>query len=268
MTDEVLAMKQYDAYLFDLDGTIYRGSRVIPEALRFVRYLKQESIPFLYVTNNSSLPPERVAERLTAMGLPTQAQDVYTSSMATAAFLKQQLAPAAPLYVIGETGLITALEQAGFTFAEDQPQAVVVGIDRTFNYDKLAVASRAIRRGALFVATNGDAALPTENGLVPGNGALVAAVRVASGAQPIVVGKPNRWIIDFALQHLGAERERTLLVGDNLHTDIEAAANSGLDSLLVLTGYSTAADVEQHPVKPTYLADNLWEWHKHAQSIR
>lgn len=253
-------MKSYDAYLIDLDGTIYRGGRAIPEAVRFVRYLQREQIPYLYVTNNASLPPEKVAERLTAMGLAARKEDVYTSSMAAAAFLQQQLAPAASLYVIGETGLVTALQQAGFTFDEEQPQAVVVGIDRSFNYDKLARAAGAIRDGSLFVATNEDAALPTESGFAPGNGALVAAVRVASGVDPIVIGKPNRWIVDFALQRLGAKRERTLLVGDNLHTDIEAAANSGLDSLLVLTGYSTASDVEQHPVQPTYVARNLWEW--------
>ncbi|UFJ39676.1 TIGR01457 family HAD-type hydrolase [Brevibacillus humidisoli] len=253
-------MKQYEAFLLDLDGTIYRGSQVIPEAVRFVQALKREQIPFLYLTNNSSATPQVIAERLTAMGLPTTEKEVYTSSLATAAFLRQRLAPGTPLYIIGEAGLRTALEQADFVVDDQQPQAVVIGIDRTFSYDKLAVASRAIRQGALFVATNGDAALPTERGLAPGNGSLVAAIRVASGVEPIVIGKPNKWVVDFALQRLGTKRERTLVVGDNLHTDIEAAANSGMDSLLVLTGFSTIDDAHEHPVRPTYTASDLWSW--------
>ncbi|MBO8163379.1 MAG: TIGR01457 family HAD-type hydrolase [Brevibacillus sp.] len=253
-------MKDYEAYLLDLDGTIYRGSRVIPEAVRFVQALRQEQIPFLYLTNNSSATPQEVAARLTGMGLPTEANEVCTSSMAAAAFLQQQLPPGSSLYVIGEDGLCAALTAAGFVLDPKEPQAVVIGIDRAFTYEKLKVASQAIRSGALFVATNADAALPCENGLLPGNGALVAAVRTASGCEPIVIGKPHKWIVDYALKRLGTSSAQTLIVGDNLNTDIEAGHNSGMDSLLVLTGYATAADARQAAIKPTYVAPDLWSW--------
>ncbi len=253
-------MKQYQGFLIDLDGTVYRGKEVIPEAVRFIERLKEEGRRFLYLTNNSAVTPEAVANRLSGMGLPTAEKDVYTSAMAVAAYLAEREPDGASVYVIGETGLNDALAQNGFVFTEEKPQYVIVGIDRHFTYDKLAVAARAIRGGAVFLATNNDAALPTEAGLFPGNGSLVAAVSVASGTRPIVIGKPEKLIVDYALRRLGTRPEETLIVGDNLHTDIEAGANSGLDSLLVLTGYSSADDAARHPVKPTYIAPDLLAW--------
>jgi 4-nitrophenyl phosphatase len=253
-------MKTYKGFLLDLDGTIYRGSEAIPEAVSFVRELKKAGIPFLYLTNNSSASAENVANRLNAMGLEATAEQVYTSAMATAAFLARREPSGADVYVIGEEGLKRELERSGFRMTEVNPRYVIVGIDRQFNYEKLTTAARAIRGGALFLATNRDAALPAEGGLLPGNGSLVAAVAVASGASPIVIGKPEKIIVDFALQRLGTTVAETLIVGDNLFTDIEAGANSGLDSLLVLTGFSSAEDAARHPHKPTYIADDLLSW--------
>lgn len=253
-------MKRYRNYLLDLDGTIYRGSQIIPEAIPFIQQLRQRELPFLYVTNNSSASAEEVANRLTKMGLPTNAAEVYTSSMATAAYLSEREKNGARVMVIGESGLTAALQEAGFTLCDEAPQYVVVGIDRQFTYDKLARASAAIRAGAVFIATNRDAALPGENGLTPGNGSLCAAVAVASGVEPVVIGKPEKWIISYAMQRLGAIPEETLIVGDNLHTDIEAGYNSNIDSLLVLSGYSTEADAKQHPFQPTYILNHLTEW--------
>ncbi|HZG80974.1 MAG TPA: HAD hydrolase-like protein, partial [Brevibacillus sp.] len=137
---------------------------------------------------------------------------------------------------------------------------VVVGIDKEFSYEKLAIAARAVRNGAALIATNGDAALPSNHGLIPGNGSLVAAVEVASGAKATFIGKPEPIIVRYALGKLGTHLADTLIVGDNLHTDIEAGANSGLDSLLVLTGYSTEEDAQRHAARPTHVAENLAEW--------
>ncbi|MFM1653684.1 TIGR01457 family HAD-type hydrolase [Brevibacillus sp. B_LB10_24] len=259
-------MKQYQGYLLDLDGTIYRGKEVIPEAIPFISQLREEGTPFLYLTNNSSALPETVAERLTSMGLPTEKEQVYTSSMATAAYLRERADRGTRMHVIGETGLRHALEESGFVLAEDNPAYVVVGIDREFTYEKLSAAARAILGGAVFVATNCDPALPMETGLQPGNGSLVAAISVASGAKPIVVGKPEKLIVDYALAKLGTPREQTIIVGDNLLTDIAAGVNSDIDSLLVLTGYSTAEQAAEAAAKPTYIAENVWAWREQLRT--
>ncbi|MDT3415881.1 4-nitrophenyl phosphatase [Brevibacillus aydinogluensis] len=253
-------MKQYKGYLLDLDGTIYRGREAIPGAARFVQHLRKQGIPYLYLTNNSSASPEQVAARLTGLGIDAEPEEVYTSAMATAHYLKEQAPAGTPVYVIGEEGLIAQLKASGFTISEERPRYVVVGIDRSFDYAKLTTAARAIRQGANLIATNADAALPTEQGLFPGNGSLVAAVSTASGVKPVVVGKPERIIVDYALTRLGTSAGETLIVGDNLDTDIAAGNCSGMDSLLVLTGYSTREDVETHPCRPTHIASDLADW--------
>ncbi|MET3292584.1 UNVERIFIED_CONTAM: 4-nitrophenyl phosphatase [Brevibacillus sp. OAP136] len=253
-------MKRYKGFLLDLDGTVYRGNEPIPEAVVFMEQLRKRNIPYLFLTNNSSTSPENVARRLEGMGIPTKGEEVYTTSMAAATYLRDQLPQGAHIYVIGEQGLVHELEQAGYHLTAEQPDAVVVGIDRSFTYEKLAIAAKAIRKGARFLATNNDAALPTEHGLTPGNGSLVAAVAVASGAEPVVVGKPEPLIVDYALRKLGLDKSDTLLIGDNLHTDILAGRNSGVDSLLVYTGYSKEADIERFRIQPTYEADSLTQW--------
>ncbi|WP_204519699.1 TIGR01457 family HAD-type hydrolase [Brevibacillus fulvus] len=261
-------MKVYNGFLLDLDGTIYRGTEPIPEALQFIKELRETGRRFLYVTNNSSTTPEKVAVRLEAMGLPTDPEQVYTSSMAVAAYLSEKEPHGADVFIIGEEGLHTALQQSGFRLTAEQPRYVVIGIDRAFTYEKLAIAVRAIRNGAQLIATNKDAALPTENGLAPGTGSLVAAVSVAAGTTPLFIGKPETIIVNYALQRLGTAPEETLIVGDNLFTDIEAGANSGLDSLLVLTGFSTEAEAERHPHRPTYVAANVYDWWKQQREQR
>ncbi len=255
-------MKPYRGYLLDLDGTIYRGNEVIPEAVAFIRELRLAKIPFLYLTNNSSARPEQVAQKLTAMGIATAAEEVYTSSMATAAYLQERFPAGTEVYAIGEEGLHAALEAIGCirTQQDEQAKVVIVGIDRAFSYEKLTKAATALRNGALFLATNRDPALPTERGLLPGNGSLVAAIATASGVEPIVIGKPERIIVDYALERLGTTKAETLIVGDNLLTDIGAGVNGGLDSLLVMTGYSQPGDLASSVWQPTHIAGDLMEW--------
>ncbi|MED4784117.1 TIGR01457 family HAD-type hydrolase [Brevibacillus choshinensis] len=252
----------YKGYLLDLDGTIYRGGEAIPGAAAFISYLKEQRIPYLYLTNNSSASPEHVADRLCAMGIDAKPADVYTSSMATATYLKVRASAGTKVYMIGEQGLRDQLTASGFEITEDSPAYVVVGIDREFSYEKLATAARAVRAGAVLLATNTDAALPTEIGLYPGNGSLVAAVSVAAATKPIVIGKPQSIIVNYALDILGTRAKETLIVGDNLYTDIEAGANSGLDSMLVLTGYSNREEAAVHPARPTHIAEDLTDWIK------
>ncbi|TPG69690.1 TIGR01457 family HAD-type hydrolase [Brevibacillus laterosporus] len=253
-------MKTYKGYLLDLDGTIYHGNRVIPEAVTFIEYLQETKTPYLYVTNNSSTTAEKVAERLSNMGLPTTADQVYTTSMATAKYLSEQKVQQKTYFALGEEGLFKAMEEAGYSFTEENPSYVIIGIDRTLTYEKVATAMRAIRNGATFIATNADPALPTEHGLMPGNGALVAAVATASAQRPIIIGKPEPIIIQYALEKLGTKPEETIIVGDNLHTDIQAGINSGIDTLLVLSGYSTLEDADKHDGPPTYVEQSLLTW--------
>lgn len=252
-------MKSYKGYLLDLDGTIYRGTEAIEGAQTFLRHAKEQGIPYLFLTNNSSASPRQVVSRLQKMGIEASPDEVYTSAMATARYMSEQ-APGCTVYVVGEEGLREELVEHGFVLTEQSPRYVVVGIDRSFTYEKLAAAARAVRNGATLIATNTDPALPTESGLQPGNGSLVAAVSVAAAAKPIVIGKPEPLIVRYALEKLGTAAAETLVVGDNLHTDIEAGANSGLDSLLVLTGYSTRDDARTHAVQPTYIEEDLTAW--------
>ncbi|WP_134684145.1 TIGR01457 family HAD-type hydrolase [Brevibacillus migulae] len=259
-------MKTYRGYLLDLDGTIYRGKEVIPEAVAFIRELRKANIPFLYVTNNSTTTPELVAQRLSDMGIETAADEVYTSSMGAAAYLQERYPAGTDVYTIGEAGLHAALAEIGCKQVAEGAKVVIAGMDRAFTYEKLAAAATAIRHGAQFIATNRDPALPTERGLMPGSGSLIAAIATASGVEPVVIGKPERILVDYALERLGTSREETLIVGDNLLTDIGAGTNSGIDSLLVLTGYSRQEDLETSNWQPTHLAKDLMEWWQKCQA--
>jgi 4-nitrophenyl phosphatase len=162
--------------------------------------------------------------------------------------------------VIGEEGIRSALEEKGITLQEEKPDFVVVGIDRGINYEKLALACLGVRNGATFISTNGDIAIPTERGLLPGNGSLTSVVTVSTQTQPIFIGKPESIIMEQALEVLGVSKEETLMVGDNYDTDIKAGMNAGLDTLLVHTGVTTKEILQQMEEQPTYVINTLDEW--------
>ncbi len=252
-------MKQYKGYLIDLDGTMYRGTEVIKEAGDFVRRLQERGLPYLFVTNNSSRRPEQVAEKLLAFGIPAAKEQVFTTSMATAQFIAGRK-QGSTAYVIGEEGIRSALQEKGITLQDENPDFVVVGIDRDINYEKLSLACLGVRNGATFISTNGDIAIPTERGLLPGNGSLTSVVTVSTQTQPIFIGKPESIIMEQALEVLGVSKEETLMVGDNYDTDIKAGMNAGLDTLLVHTGVTTKEILEMKDEQPTYVADTLEEW--------
>ncbi|OIU66923.1 TIGR01457 family HAD-type hydrolase [Rossellomorea aquimaris] len=252
-------MKQYKGYLIDLDGTMYKGTEVIKEAGYFVRRLQEKGLPYLFVTNNSSRRPEQVAEKLQAFGIPASREQVFTTSMATAQFIADKK-PGSTAYVIGEEGIRSALQEKGITLQDEDPDFVVVGIDRDINYEKLSLACLGVRNGGTFISTNGDIAIPTERGLLPGNGSLTSVVTVSTQVQPIFIGKPESIIMEQALEVLGVSKEDTLMVGDNYDTDIKAGMNAGLDTLLVHTGVTTKDILEKKDEQPTYVADTLDEW--------
>lgn len=247
----------YDALLLDLDGTLYRGGDAVPGA---VDALGAGSQRLLYVTNNASRSPSAVADHLSELGFTATESDVVTSSQAAAHLLRDRLQPGDTVLVIGTDALadeVAAVGLATTRTAADHPSAVVQGHSPETAWPILAEAAYAIHAGALWVAANTDTTLPTERGLAPGNGAMVAALRAATGTEPLVAGKPAAPLVEDALARCGSRK--SLVVGDRLDTDIAGANEVGLDSLLVLTGVSTPDDLlraDPHQ-RPTYVALSL-----------
>ncbi|WP_078579299.1 TIGR01457 family HAD-type hydrolase [Salipaludibacillus agaradhaerens] len=249
----------YKGYLIDLDGTMYRGEEKIDAASRFVKQLAERKLPYLFVTNNSSRTPEDVAAKLLAMDIPAKPEHVFTTSMATARYIEENYGKT-DVYMIGEEGLEQALEAQGHKLTDVDPEVIVMGIDRNLSYEKLAKACLAVRNGAAFLSTNGDTAIPTERGLLPGNGSITSVVHVSTGVTPLFIGKPESIIINQALEVLGTQIENTLMVGDNYQTDIMAGINAGMDTLIVHTGFTTPEQLKMEKTQPTYAVNSLDEW--------
>lgn len=251
----------YKGYLIDLDGTIYRGSEPIPAGRRFVEQLQARQIPFLFLTNNTTKTPETVAQRLAKeFSIHVGSETVYTATLATIDYMNDAN-KGKKVYVIGEPGLIEPILAAGYVWDEENPDYVVIGLDTDVTYEKFVVATLAIQKGATFIGTNPDKNIPTERGLLPGAGAVIAMLEASTQQKAIYIGKPEAMIMDKAVEILGLEKSEVLMVGDNYTTDILAGINNGIDSLLVLSGFTQKADVPTLPIPPTYLVDSLDEWH-------
>lgn len=253
-------MKTYEAYLFDLDGTMYRGNEPIPSAIDFVHTLYEKGIPYLFISNNSTATPNTVSERLQKMGVKVTPSQVITSGEAAVHYISQRDKKEKTVYVIGESGLKSLLLEAGLVEKEVEPDYVVVGLDRQINYEKFKIACSAVRSGATFIATNNDRAIPTEDGLYPGNGALTSVITVTTGKEPIIVGKPEKIIMELALERLDVTRESVVMVGDNYDTDICAGINARIDTIHVATGVTSANEIEKKEIPPTYRIATLADW--------
>lgn len=235
-----------------MDGVLYRDTEVIPGAPEFIRQLQEEGIPFVLLTNNSTKTPKQYAEKINAMGIHVDESQVLTSALATAAYLLEAIGVAGRIYVIGEDGIIEALKNAGFTLVDDhsQAQCVVVGLDRQLTFAKLQTAALAIRNGARFIGTNPDRTLPTPMGLIPGNGAILAALAAATDVNPFVIGKPQSPIFRWAVSRLGLPIETVACLGDRLETDILGGAQAGLTTVFVLSGVSSAEELSHFQPRP------------------
>lgn len=248
---------RYDALLFDLDGVIYRGDEVVEGAPETIEAVRSAGPSVVFLTNNSSRTPERVAEKLVRLGVKADASEVMTSAVATADMLARRGGGTA--YVIGGEGVARALVDAGIDVVDGDPprvDLVVVGIDDDFTYARLRTASVLVQRGARLVATNADRTFPATGGeLWPGAGALVAALETSTGAVAEVVGKPHAPVFEAALRRSGGSTP--LVIGDRLDTDIAGANALGWDSMLVLSGVSTEAELPGSPFLPTYVARDL-----------
>lgn len=233
--------------ILDLDGTVYCGESEVPGAAAFVAGARERGLRCLFVTNRASRPPSAVARHLRSLGIACSADHVFTSAQATALYLGGGSA-----FMIGETGLRTALAAQGVALTAERPDAVVASFDRRFTYAKLRTAAMLILGGSRFIATNADRALPTEDGLVPGTGSIVAAVAAACGREPVVVGKPQPLILKMALRRLGLKASEVLNIGDNIETDVPAGLRAGIPTVLMLTGVTRARAARRAPLRPDW----------------
>lgn len=250
----------YDTALLDLDGVVYLGRSAVPGAPQALAKAAAAGMRLAYVTNNSSRTPSAIAAQLAALGVAAAAADVVTSAQAVARMLAERLPSGSAVLVVGGIGLRAALRERGLrpvSVAAERPAAVVQGFSPDLSYSLLAEGGLAVAAGAWFVASNGDATLPTPRGRQPGNGALSQVIATATGQQPVVAGKPEPPLHAEAVARTGARHP--LVVGDRLDTDIAGAVRAGTDSMLVLTGVSRPADVVLAPPsqRPTYLAGGL-----------
>jgi 4-nitrophenyl phosphatase len=221
------------ALLIDMDGVVYRGDEPLPGAQDLVPTLQRLGIRFCFVTNNATLTPQQFQAKLANMAIKVDADRIVTSPEATAHYLQGIAEPGTPVLVVGEHGLVHALEEAGFVVSRNQPAFVVVGLDRQLTYERLAAACLAIQDGAQLVATNADPAIPVPQGMFPGAGALLAAIVTATGATPTIIGKPAPTLLQVALERIGSRPEEAAMVGDQLGTDIAAGRAAGMSTILV-----------------------------------
>lgn len=250
----------YKGYLIDLDGTIYKGRERIPAGERFIQRLQEQEIPYLLVTNNTTRTPQMVQDMLAQQfNIQTPLETIYTATMATVDYMKD-MNRGQTVYVIGETGLKSAISEAGYIEDKENPAYVVVGLDSQVTYDMLATATLAIAKGALFIGTNPDLNIPTERGLMPGAASLVALLEAATRVKPVFIGKPNAIIMNKALDILQVKRSEAIMVGDNYLTDIMAGIQNDIASLLVTTGFTKAEEVPNLPIQPDYVVASLDEW--------
>ena len=243
-------------YLIDMDGVLHRGHELIPGAEYFIKELRSRDIPFLLLTNNSQRTRRDVVAKLARLGIEVEDANIFTSAMATARFLAQQK-PGGTAFVIGEGGLLTALHENGYAVVDHEPDYVVVGERRTFNLELVEAAVRKILGGAKLIATNLDPSCPTEHGLRPGCGAMVAMLELATGVKAFSVGKPSPVMIRAARKELGLATEETTMIGDTMETDILGGVQLGLHTVLVLSGGTRQEDLSRYPYRPETVIASL-----------
>ncbi|TMD99850.1 MAG: HAD family hydrolase [Chloroflexi bacterium] len=245
-------------YLIDMDGVLVQGAMPLPGAVEFLQRLRAQGIPFLIFTNNSRYTPRDLQVRLHYMGLDVPPEAIFTSALATAQFLHAQR-PDGRAYVIGESGLTTALHDIGYVLTDQEPEYVVLGETTTYSFENITRAIRFVVAGARFIATNPETMGPDEGGIIPATGAVAALISAATGVKPYIIGKPNPLMMRTALRTLNAHSEDSAIIGDRMETDIIAGTESGLRTILVLTGATKREQVERFPYRPTWVRESIAE---------
>ena len=246
------------AYVIDIDGVLIRGNRPIPGAPDFIERLKESETPFVILTNNSRFTPQDMQARLRMIGFDIPSERIFTSALATARFLHDQR-PEGSAFVIGESGLTTALHEIKYVLTEHNPEYLVLGETRFYSYEQITKALRMIADGVRFLATNPDVTGPTAEGIVPACGSHAALLTAASGVKPYFIGKPNPLMMRSALRHLGVHSEDAVMIGDRMDTDIVGGLESGMDTILVLSGITRKEDVNRSPYRPNRVVGSVAE---------
>lgn len=243
------SLREKKGFLIDMDGVIYQGNQLLPGVKEFVSWMNKENKKFLFLTNASGKTPQELQQKLFRMGLEVDESHFYTSALATARFLQHQK-PGCSAYAIGDSGLFIALHNAGITINDVDPDYVIVGETNQYNYDSITKAMRLVNNGAKLIGTNTDLTGPSDRGIIPACRALVTPIEVTTGKSAYFVGKPNPLMMRSGLRILDVHSEDTAMIGDRMDTDIIAGIESGLDPILVLSGVTTMASMEQYPYRP------------------
>ena len=245
-------IKTKNGFICDMDGVLYHGNRLLPGVTEFIEWLKRENKKYIFLTNSSERTPEELHEKLKRMGIEVDKKHFYTSALATASFLASQK-PNGSAYIIGDAGLSNALYNVGYTMNNVNPEYVVVGESRSYSYERIEQAINLVILGARLIGTNSDVTGPSESGLVPATKALIAPIELATGKSAYFIGKPNPLMMRIALENLQTTREETIIIGDRMDTDIVAGIESGIDTLLVLSGITDLNIMKSFPYIPHFV---------------
>ena len=251
-------LREKKGFMCDMDGVIYHGNQLLPGVKEFVDWLYREGKEFLFITNASNRSPRELAQKLKRMGLEVGEEHFYTSALATAKFLQSQ-APGCSAYVIGDHGLYNALYDVGITNNDVDPDFVVIGETSVYSFDHMMKALNLVAKGARLIGTNPDITAPVENGLVPACKALVLPIEATTGKSAYYIGKPNPLMMRTGLQLLGVHSNEAAMIGDRMDTDIIAGIETGLDTVLVLSGVSTRETIKQFPYRPRLILNGVGE---------
>ena len=243
-------------WLTDMDGVLVHEEHALPGAAEFLERLVERERRFLVLTNNSIYTPRDLSARLARAGLQVPEEYIWTSALATAAFLADQV-PNGSAYVIGEAGMTTALHEVGYVLTDTDPDYVVLGETRTYSFEAITQAIRLVHLGARFIATNPDVTGPSPEGPLPATGSVAALITKATGAEPYFVGKPNPMMFRSAMNRIEAHSETTIMVGDRMDTDIVAGIEAGLETILVLSGSTSRQQIARFPFRPTHVLDSI-----------
>ena len=251
-----MGRREISSWLMDMDGVLVTEEQAIPGAHEFIARLTELGIPFLVLTNNSMYTNRDLRARLSRSGLDLPEEAIWTSALATARFLEDQR-PGGSAFVVGETGLTTALHASGYTITDRDPDYVVLGETRTYSFERITRAIQLISAGARFIATNPDNVGPSPDGPLPATGSVAALISRATGIAPYYVGKPNPLMMRSALNAIDAHSESTAMIGDRMDTDIVSGLEAGMETVLVLTGVTSREDAERHPFKASRIVDSV-----------
>ena len=254
--EQLEQIRNKQGFICDMDGVIYHGNRVLPGVVEFIKWLQDSGKRFVFLTNSPEKTPHELSMKLGRMGLDVDADHFYTSAMATAAFLSSQK-PGCTAYVIGEAALTKALYDQGIYMNDVNPDYVVVGETRAYFFEKIEKAIELVNKGAKLIGTNPDITGPTERGVMPATGSLIAPIEIATGKKAYFVGKPNPLMLRHGLKRLGLHSEEIAFVGDRMDTDIIAGIESNVDTVLVLSGVSTLKTVDEFAYRPKYILENV-----------